>query len=1059
MARHADRCAALAQRMIWIRIRIGNGNGNGNGNEVGYRNVIKLRLKNSPLSTFNFQLFAFLIFSSGLGGQEIDVLFDAQGPRGDDASTWSTFRDRDRLAAEFSLSELAVSRDPPALRWRFVSRGVPFNDIFLQRPIERPFEKIRVRLRNDGPPFELCAKTRDAKGAEWTAQRVPLERGGDFRWVEFPAAQWRPASWSRDPDGVLDFPLAWFTLIAFEVRPGEEYRLLVERVEVVRPEPPSAVVERIMLPERLRAGETVAARFWFTLDRPCREADAYLAFLRDGSEYFRAGLRLPAPLPELPSGAAQEAAADIRVPLHAFGGPHQVALHLGNARIRPVAGAPDGAIATVAIDARTAGKSVAKVADHRGAPALFVNGEPLSGMAWATYTPSAEVFGDFTRAGVGLFTFSATPTEAGYGLSRTAWKAPGVYDFSQLDQRALMVLEANPKAYFFPRLYLHAPRWWSEGHPDDVVRLDPGDGKPVPFIHQGGLPAPSWASDAWRRDTAEGLRRLIEHVASSPYADRVIGYHLASGTTEEWMMWGANENEWVDYSPVNTRKFREWLREKYRTDEGLRAAWGDPAASLDSASVPSRKMREASGPGSLHDPAREQAVIDYSLYSSDLTADTIAFFARAVKDLTRGEKIVGCFYGYLLQLCGEQRQENAGHLALGRLLSSPDIDFVASPTSYAFRQVGGEGTSHFMSLLGSVKLHGKLWFNENDVRTSISGGKEGEWGRPTDLAGDLLQEDKELANALVNGAAQWWFDVGGNRYNHPDLMARIGALAAAASRALEVDRSPVDEAALVVDERSIACLRSGDPWGAWLLLAQLPALHRLGAPVGHYLSTDIPLLASRKLLFIPLSLAPSDADRRAIDSLKGGGRVLVFFWMDGAFRAGKIEAPAMSDLSGIRVRLSTEPAPLRATVRGEPALTEGLSGTVYGPGSVVSPLAIADDPEATVLASFPDGRPALVMKPMAGWTAIHAAVPLLPAGLLRRIARLAGVHLYIESEDVVWASRDLVGISVKDAGPRTVRLSRKARVSDLITGAPVSEAADSFPCDFAARQTRVFVLR
>ena len=86
------------------------------------------------------------------------------------------------------------------------------------------------------------------------------------------------------------------------------------------------------------------------------------------------------------------------------------------------------------------------------------------------------------------------------------------------------------------------------------------------------------------------------------------------------------------------------------------------------------------------------------------------------------------------------------------MLASPDIDFVCSPTSYAFRQLGGAGTSHFMSLVGSVKLHGKLWFDENDIRTSLSGGQVGEWGRPADVAGDLLQQDKELANCMVNGA-------------------------------------------------------------------------------------------------------------------------------------------------------------------------------------------------------------------------------------------------------------------------------------------------------------------
>ena len=126
-------------------------------------------------------------------------------------------------------------------------------------------------------------------------------------------------------------------------------------------------------------------------------------------------------------------------------------------------------------------------------------------MAWATYGPTAEVFRDFTQAGVTLYTFSGTPTEAGYGLSKTVWTAPDQFDYSEFDRRVLMLLGVNPDAYFFPRLYLHAPKWWSERHPDDVVLTDPGDGKPRPFIHSGGKPAPSWASEAWRRDTVAAL--------------------------------------------------------------------------------------------------------------------------------------------------------------------------------------------------------------------------------------------------------------------------------------------------------------------------------------------------------------------------------------------------------------------------------------------------------------------------------------------------------------------------------------------------------------------------
>ena len=153
----------------------------------------------------------------------------------------------------------------------------------------------------------------------------------------------------------------------------------------------------------------------------------------------------------------------------------------------------------------------------------------------------------------------------------------------------------------------------------------------------------------------------------------------------------------------------------YGTPERLRQAWGNESVSFDTAKIPSKAQRLHSGLGSLRDPAKEQPVVDFYLFNSSLVAETITHFARAVKEMTQGKKLVGVFYGYTLQLCGEQRQQNAGHLALEKLLESPDVDFLCSPTSYAFRQMGGEGTSHFMSLHGSVRLHGKLWFDENDI--------------------------------------------------------------------------------------------------------------------------------------------------------------------------------------------------------------------------------------------------------------------------------------------------------------------------------------------------------
>lgn len=994
------------------------------------------------------------ILCASLPAMETEVLFD-----GTKADAWTTARDEARLAKELSLSELKSEGSPAALVWRFVSKSVTFNDLFLKRPIVRDFERVRVQVKNEGAAIRLATKVRDDSGADWTAAQVPLAEGADWQWVEFPREQWQTASWSRDADGRLSFPLSSFALIAFGVRPGAEYKLQVGRVEIVRLDRPVADLLRFEMPNAVAADQPLAVRLSFTLNKPCKENDVYLSFHRGGVESFRLPFELPTALEQVAAGRRVDLEqVELRVPTYAFGGRFSVALGLGEARIHRQGKEVTDEVCLVTVKPRTPSKTTAEVKRYHGAPTLFINGKPHNGMAWATYRPTLAVFRDFTEAGVDLFTFCGTPTESGYNLSKTVWTAPDTYDYSQFDQRVMMLLEANPNAYFFPRLYLHAPKWWTEKHPDDVVQMESEEGKHVPFIHSGGKPAPSWASQAWRNDTAAGLKRLIAHIEASPYADRVVGYHIASGTTEEWMMWGANEREWVDYSPVNLARFRAWLEAKYATVERLQTAWGDRKVTFATATIPSKAMRQQAELGSLRDPAKEQPSIDYYQYHSSLVADTISFYAKTVKDLTGREKLVGVFYGYLLQLCGEQRQQNAGHLALGQVLASPDVDFLCSPTSYAFRQLGGEGTCHFMSLLGSVQLHGKLWFDENDVRTSLTPGKLGTWGKPADIEGDLLQQDKELAHCLVHGSAQWWFDVGANRYDDPRLMGRIGQLVRNATETLAFDRTPVDEMALIVDETSLTYLRVADTLGTSLLLRQLPALHRLGAPVGHYLSTDLEKLANRKVFLITTSFAPTEANRRAIDALKRDGHVLVFCWAAGLYRDGQLDPAAMTDLTGIRLNLSHEPSDLQVTLKGKHALTAGLEGVVYGGGPKTQPVVYADDPEATVLGTLPDGKPGLVVKEHSGWTAIHSAAPLLPSALLRRIAQRAGVHLYVDTEDVVWASHDLLAVSVKEPGPRTIHLPRKATVRDLYSGETLGVAVDRFQAVFPDRATRIFVV-
>jgi len=978
------------------------------------------------------------------GAAEVEVLFE-----GTSSSAWDTARDAKRLATEFSLSEVKPQADPAAVVWRFVPRSAGFNDLFLRRPIQRDFTGIRLRVRNVGTAFSLAAKVGDAGGAEWTTARVPLPAAGDWQWIELPRSAWSVAGWSRDADGKLDFPLAYFTLIAFDVKAGREYQLQTARIEVVHPDRPRLTVHDFQFPKTLHAGQSVRYSLTFSLDRAGLADDGELVFRNDGVPL----LRVPLPVPVVPTKlVAQQRVTlrdvELRIPLYTRGGALSVAPEVGGSRLAD----PAQSVA-VTLQARQPRETVAEVKPHGGVPTLFINGHAHSGMSYMSYRPSGKYFGQFGRLGVHLYSFSATPSEAAYGLAKTCWAAPDRFDYSGFEERVKMLLDADPDAYFFPRLYLSSPRWWDEKHPDDLVTFDPGDGRPQPFFHSpADKRVPSWASEAWRRDTATALRRFVEHVQHSPYADRVVGYHLASGTTEEWMMWGGNEGKWVDFSPANAARFRQWLKEKYRTAGALQAAWADPAVTFENATVPFKREREATRLGTLRDPERERRVIDFYDYNADLVADTIGCFAKAVKDATRRKALVGVFYGYVLQLCAEQRQQNAGHTALEKVWNCPDVDFLTSPTSYAFR-TPGTGYSHFMSLTDSVKLHGKLWFDENDIRTWLLDGKPSRaWGQTDTYQETRGQLQREFANVLCQGVGQWWFDMGGGWYDDPRILADIGAMNRIAEASLDWDRSPADEVAVVVDDRSLHRMQVANRLSRPLLLEQLPELGHLGAPVGLYALGDLERLAPRKMYLFLNAFAPDAAERRAIERLKGQGRVLVWVYAPGIYREGRLDPAAMESLTGLRIAM--DPHPARLDVKTD-------SG-VYGAGFEVSPVFFADDPRATVQGRLADGRAGLVRRNLGAWTTVYSAAPKLPAALLRDLAAQAGVHNYLpkpQSHDVVYANHSLLALCAAEPGPRTVVLPRACDVFDLFEGAkPVASAARKFTVPLQRNQSKLFRL-
>ncbi|HBZ55737.1 MAG TPA: hypothetical protein DEO88_10045, partial [Syntrophobacteraceae bacterium] len=321
------------------------------------------------------------------------------------------------------------------------------------------------------------------------------------------------------------------------------------------------------------------------------------------------------------------------------------------------------------------------------------------------------------------------------------WKEDGSLDISPARKQIRGVLDVCPEAAVIMRLQVTAPRWWTRAHPGECVRYaDTGyqDESDIGFpriIEEDNFPVRriSMASVAWRREAGEILRRILAALAASPEGNALAGIQPANGIYGEWHNWGFFRNEPDTSAPMNA-EFRSWLTQKYRTDEALQRAWHLPTATLASASVPGMKERETSA-GILRDPQREQKTIDYYTCVHQLVADNIIFFAHITKQTWPRPILTGSFYGYFFSVFG--RQAAGGHLELQRLLSSPDIDFLAGPQAYEPDALKLGEAFRSRSLITSIRLHGKLWLDENDNEPTIPADR--------DPRHDLL-----LINAVAN---------------------------------------------------------------------------------------------------------------------------------------------------------------------------------------------------------------------------------------------------------------------------------------------------------------------
>jgi hypothetical protein len=721
----------------------------------------------------------------------------------------------------------------------------------------------------------------------------------------------------------------------------------------------------------------------------------------------------------------------------------------------------------------TSGVGRAEVGLIRGRPALLLDGRPVfAAINWVSGPQPGQW--DFegqarcsTETGIHIYAF-----DVGKG---TEWIGPGPgrrldFDFSTVEARFGRVIRADPQALFHLRVYLETGHddWWEKAYPGECEVLDDG--------RRNGM---SFASKVWREQAKAFLRAYIGHLRTTGLYGRVIAFQVGAGHTGEWVKGESSMSASCgDFSRPMRLYFREWLREKYANDTArLQAAWHSPTAAFDTAEVPEARRQLEARLGTFRDPASEQDVIDYFQALADLCAGAVVDLCRTVKEATGGTRLAGAFYGYLMDLAwngGFFRErpdsdystyQRSGHLGLRRVLASPEIDFLVSPYSYGFRGMGGDSPS--MLPAGSVSLHGKLLLIEDDTRTHADR-EDMNYGRVKTLDESRTILRRNLAHYLTHAEGAWWALGKVDTVKVPEFAALLREFKEIGERSLGLDRTSASEIAVLLDDESFfyeTCRHNLDI--PLIFQQKLWGLPRLGAPFDVFLLDDF--LAGKTgpyKLCILLNPFRLDAGRRKAlaRELKKDGRTALWIYAPGYLK----EEPAlenMEEVTGLRFGLGEQPwGPLVHVTDFSHPITAGLGQALFwGTNSKLGPLFYVDDPSARTLGEvvYSQGncRPGFVVKEFAGWRSVFSAAPNIPADVLRGAARYAGVHIYSDAGDVLYANRSFLGVHTLSGGKRVFKLPALAEsVFDAFGQRTIARAVTAFEVSLEPRSTELYIL-
>ena len=823
-------------------------------------------------------------------------------------------------------------------------------------------------------------------------------------------------------------------------------------------------LEQTAFPERLAAGTDFSLQLKLTPEEKLRyPTPVWLRVVREGQLFLEVRLDDGKCLADCDAGETTTLKAVL--PVNAFwpDGEYEFSLYLPFTELTGAAAARRVHI----INRRQPKPVCSEVRQGKGnMPTWMVNGEAMWNIFYtvpyaAGYPMQTTMIRAFHKAGGRVARILANMTITD----------DNEVGFAAIDAQAGRVLADSPETFLVLCFYMDrgiVNNFFQQKYPEELAVFDNG----VRFNK------PSLASERWHTVAGNAVRELVRHVRSSPYADRVVAYIPCGGEEGQWLHhWGGSDpgkpGTFSDYSVPMVRYFRNWLSRKYGSDEMLQKAWGNPHVTLNTAMIPSREERIAPRTGMFRDPQLHRNAIDYGEALSQCINDNLKLYAGIIKDETKRESLVGYFYGHLADVGDGYIAEQAGYVNQQPLLECPDIDFFCGPVEYRwwFRDLGGVASFDYPTP-SMLRLHNKLWIQEDDLRTHLYPREYAYSIRRPEESVQVLA--REFAKALTGGALMYLHEFGTDQRNWFDdvtYLTELKKLQALGDYAVKHNSlAPVSEIAVIASDKTFHYIRQEKRYvftdqAGTRGFFQRAGIGRIGAPFEEYLVDaflDDAMPDYKFYIFLNVFCLTPD-EREAIQrKLAGNGATALWFYAPGYIDGTTQDLKHIRKLTGLELDIIHNPRDTRMSLTPDNSLLPDFNAS-FGmfDEDRQEPIFVVRDDKAETLARLNLSQEVgmACKKQENGVTHYYAAFPMLPPQILRAIAQKAGVHIYLDRYDAVYVCENYLAIHTnRDAGERIITLPQNTAVTQIYPEIKNFGKETSIRFTSARPQTRIYRL-